>query len=103
MFTQLNAENYKDTVSATRAGLCLCFKKLCPHCKNMEKVLEKFSQMQPDASLFSLDMVEEEQIAHSMQVERAPTLLFIHGGIVVDKKVGLMNPRELLTAFLGAQ
>ena len=41
MIEIITEADYKDRLAATQNGVLLFFKKLCPHCKNMEKVLEK--------------------------------------------------------------
>ncbi|MCP4753239.1 MAG: thioredoxin family protein [Proteobacteria bacterium] len=38
--------------------MLICYKKRCPHCKNMEKVLEKFSRNNDDVSFYRLDSEE---------------------------------------------
>ncbi|MFR0873961.1 MAG: hypothetical protein ACLSHC_04495 [Bilophila wadsworthia] len=40
MIEIITEADYKDRLAATQNGVLLFFKKLCPHCKNMEKVLE---------------------------------------------------------------
>ena len=39
MIEIITEADYKDRLAATEKGVLLFFKKLCPHCKNMEKVL----------------------------------------------------------------
>ncbi len=102
MFTELTDATYKSTIAATQAGVLICFKKLCPHCKNMEKVLEKFSAAQPGITLFSLDSEENPIAMQDLGSERAPTIFVIKGGVAVAKKAGLMNPREMATWYEGA-
>ena len=99
MFTQLTDNTYTAAFAETAAGVCICYKKLCPHCKNMEKVLEKFHNMEPDAQLFSLDLEEQATAAKALGAERAPTLLRIANGKVVASKGGLMNPKEMLAWY----
>ena len=99
MYAQLTAENYKETIAHTSQGLLLCSKKLCPHCKNMEKVMEKFSTQRRQAALFKLDSEEEPQVMADLGVERVPTMLIIKEGKVAVAKTGLMNPRELTALF----
>ena len=47
MIEIITEADYKDRLAATQNGVLLFFKKLCPHCKNMEKVLEKFGAAKP--------------------------------------------------------
>jgi thioredoxin 1 len=98
MYSQLTAENYTETIAQTDQGVLLCSKKLCAHCKNMEKVMEKFSAQRQQAALFKLDSEEEPQAMAGLGAERVPAILIIKKGKVAARKIGLMNPREL-TAF----
>ncbi len=95
MYTMLTNDTYKDAVSSAEKAVLLCSKKLCPHCKNMEKVMEKFSASYPDVTLFKLDSEDDPEAMAALGAERVPTLLIIKGGKVVTVKSGLMNPREL--------
>ena len=99
MYTQVNAENYKAAISSAGHGMLLCSKKLCPHCKNMEKVMEKFSAQRPQVALFKLDSEEDPQVMADLGAERVPTMLILRDGKVVAAKTGLMNPRELIALF----
>ena len=99
MFEELNDASYPEAFERTDGGLCLFFKKLCPHCKNMGKVMEKFHAMQPDVDLLSIDIEENPAAAATCEALRAPTLVVIRQGRPVARKAGLMNPRELLAFY----
>lgn len=99
MFTPLDDASYEAALHDCEAGVALFHKKLCPHCKNMEKVLEKFSAQAPGVSLFSIDIEENPAAAQAFGAERAPTLLVIKNGSVTGRKAGLMNPRETLAFY----
>lgn len=98
MFTVLDDSTYKATIESTQAGVLICFKKLCPHCKNMEKVLMKFSGKHPDVKLFSLDSEENPEAVVELNASRIPTIVVIKNGAIAATKSGLMNPKEM-TAF----
>ncbi len=102
MFEELTDATYESRFSATEAGVCIFFKKLCPHCKNMMKVLEKFSGLQPGVTLLSIDIEESMKAAEALEAERAPTILVIKNGRLVGKKAGLMNPKEMLAFYKSA-
>lgn len=98
MFTTLTDDTYKNAIADTDNGILICFKKQCPHCKNMEKVLEKFSKKQEGVAFFNLDSEENPTALADLGAERAPTLVFIKTGSIAATKAGLMNPKEL-TAY----
>lgn len=99
MFQEVNDATYAEAFAATRAGLCLFFKNLCPHCKNMGKVMEKFQALEPEAAFLSINIEENPQAAGACEAQRAPTMLVIRNGKVAGRKAGLMNPRELHAFF----
>lgn len=103
MYMQVSGSTYAEAIAAAEQGVLLCSKKLCPHCKNMEKVMEKFSAQREGVSLFKLDSEEEPEAMAALGAERVPTIMIIKGGKVLGKKSGLMNPRELAALFDSAK
>jgi len=99
---QLTDATFEERIAATGNGVCIFIKKLCPHCKNMLKVLEKFSALEPEATLLSIDIEDNAVAAKAYEAERAPTVLVIKGGQVVGRKSGLINPREMAAFYKGA-
>ena len=99
MIEIITEADYKDRLAATQNGVLLFFKKLCPHCKNMEKVLEKFGAAKPGIALYGIDIEENAAAAAALGAERPPTIFVIKGGEVKASKVGLMNPREMAAFF----
>ncbi len=101
MIQEIAQDDYKEAIAATQAGVLIVFKELCPHCKNMEKVMEKFAALQPGVALLGLDIQKNPEAAKDLEAERAPTLFVIKNGAVAQKKTGLMNPKELLALYKG--
>ena len=96
MIEIITEADYKDRLAATQNGVLLFFKKLCPHCKNMEKVL---GAAKPGIALYGIDIEENAAAAAALGAERPPTIFVIKGGEVKASKVGLMNPREMAAFF----
>lgn len=99
MFTPLTDSDFVARMAETQAGAVIFYKKLCPHCKNMEKVLQKFAALTPDVALFGIDIEENPAAAAAHEALRAPTILVIKGGAVTGRKAGLMNPKEMLAFY----
>lgn len=99
MSTHVTKKTYQSEIAAIEQGLLLCHKKLCPHCKNMEKVVEKFMGQRAGLSLILLDSEEEPEALAAVGAERVPTIMIIKGGKLVGSKTGLMNPKELAALF----
>lgn len=102
MFETLTDANFRETMAATEGGVLICFKQNCPHCKNMEKVLEKFSKKAEGVKLFKLDSEANPEALAELDAERAPTVCVIKNGAVAARKSGLMNPKEMLAFYKGA-
>ena len=88
MLTLLNEESYTQVLAETEQGMLIGFKELCPHCKNMEKVLEKCTERLPNP-----------EACAQLGIERAPTILIIRQGAVIGRMAGLMNPKELCVFY----
>lgn len=99
MYTELTIDTYKEAIASTERGILLCSKKLCPHCANMAKVMEKFTMKQSAVKLFKLDSEEQPDAMAALGAERVPTLFIIKNGKVAAKKAGLMNPKELAALY----
>lgn len=99
MYTQVNKDTYQEAIASTEQGILLCSKKLCPHCANMAKVMEKFGAKNPNVKFLKVDSEEEPEVMSAIGAERVPTILIIKGGKVVLTKAGLMNPRELTALY----
>ena len=100
MIEIITEADYKDRLAATQNGVLLFFKKLCPHCKNMEKVLEKFGAAKSGIALYGIDIEENAAAAAALGKELMDMAgSEFKGGEVKASKVGLMNPREMAAFF----
>ena len=101
-FKELNDNTFTAEVENTQEGIVLFYKELCPHCKNMEKVLEKFSAKNPEVHIMRINLEENPQASQTAGAERPPTLVLLKNKAIVAKKAGLMNPKELQALFEAA-
>lgn len=95
--TSIPKEHLDNFFAALSDAILFFHKELCPHCKNMEKVLIKFSAKAPSVEIFSIDSEIHPELMKKLSFERVPTLVFVRNGEVVKVHSGLMNPRELKT------
>ena len=102
MIAYISDADYKPVFAGTSSGVCLFFKKLCPHCLNMEKALEKFIVRMPGVRLYAIDTEENPVAAQECGAQRVPTLVVIKDGKVAATKAGLMNPKEMVELYTQA-
>lgn len=89
-----------DNFFASLSDAILFFHKVqCPHCKNMEKVLAKFSAKAPSVEIFSVACEEHPEVMTKLSFDRVPTIAFVRNGDVIKVHTGLMNPRELKALY----
>lgn len=99
MFQSLNDRDYGATIERAEKGVVLFVKKLCPHCKNMLVMLEKFQKMVPGVLVYTLDIEDCPAAKASLAAERAPTVYIVKGGKIAARKTGLMNPKEMIAFY----
>ena len=92
---ELNDTNFEIETAKITQGILLFYKKTCPHCLNMRRVIEKFKAKTSGVIDIFVDCEDNPIAMKMMEVEQVPTLLIIKNGISVASKTGLMNPREL--------
>jgi thioredoxin 1 len=80
-------------------GILLFYKKLCPNCKALEKVIQKFLSANANVAYMRIDSEECPEAMRAFSTERVPTTCLLRDGQVVAKKVGLMNPREMIDFY----
>lgn len=93
--------DFKERLSGVN-GIVLFYKKICPHCRALKKVIEKFTAMEPDAVVMQIDSEVNLAAMEELNVSRAPTLLIVKNGEIVQKKPGLMNVREMAALYRAA-
>jgi len=95
---ELTDANFKDRL-ADATGILFYYKKICPHCKALRKVVEKFSAANAGVAVMQIDSEENPGAMETMEVQKVPTLLVIKNGEVAARKVGLMNVREMTALY----
>jgi thioredoxin len=91
---ELTDSDFKSQLQ-TANGIVLFYKKICPHCKAMKKVIDKVSTADPTLIVMQIDSESNPAAMAELGVERVPTLLLAKEGRIVQQKSGLMNARQL--------
>lgn len=99
---KLTDENFKERLEKATGILFFC-KKMCPNCKALEKVIEKFLFANVDVLYMRIDSEKCPEAMKALGRERVPTLFVLRDGQIAGKKIGLMNLREMTEFFESAQ
>ena len=93
-FTQENFEN--EAIKAEELVVVDFYADWCGPCKMMAPVVDALAEeMKADAKIGKLDVDQAPAIAQQYGVMNIPTIIFLKGGEVVEKIVGVV-PRETL-------
>ncbi len=95
---ELTDENYADFI-ARQDGILLFYKSLCPHCKAIKKVMQRFAEKGSEALMAQIDTEANPQAVQALEVERVPTMILIKRGGIVGRKIGLLNVKELAELY----
>lgn len=94
IFTGENFQN--EVVNSDRLTLVDFYADWCGPCKMMAPILETLAEeMQDSVKIGKLDVDSDPDIARTYGVMNIPTILFLKGGSVVEKIVGVV-PKETL-------
>ncbi len=101
--TIITDSDLSGAIEGTQSGIILIYKKLCPHCQNMQKVIDKFmAKSDGQVSLMRMDSEENPEGMKALKVERVPAIIIVKKGKAVAAKIGLMNPREQAAFYQNA-
>ena len=82
--------NYGETLQSAN-GVLMFFKKNCPACKALEKMLDKFFNAHPDIPYMGINSEACPDAVKAFDIVKIPTLLILKDGHVMARKAGLMN------------
>lgn len=83
-------------------GIVYFYKKMCPNCKALEKVIQKFLSANAHVAYMRIDSEECPEAMKAFGTERVPTICLLRDGQIAAKKVGLMNLREMIDFYQSA-
>ncbi|MBN2060667.1 MAG: thioredoxin family protein [Deltaproteobacteria bacterium] len=98
MFTDTN---YSEKLTGAN-GVLMFYKKLCPACKALNKMLEKFFAANPDIPFMQIDSEECPEAVRSFEVLKIPTLFILKEGNISARKAGLMNLKAMADFYRSA-
>jgi thioredoxin 1 len=98
---ELTDADFKARLERT-TGLLFFYKKRCPNCRALEKMLEKFLSVNAHIAYMRIDSEECPEAMKAFGTERVPTIFLLREGQIVAKKIGLMNLREMTGFYQSA-
>lgn len=94
----LTAENFNDYTERNDC-LVMFFKSQCPNCKVLMKVMDKVKGMQPELNIAAVNSEEYPELLEKTEASRVPTTLVYKQGTLLARKVGVINPAQMLAFY----
>lgn len=103
MATVVNTQTFKELTAQDGLVVVDFFATWCGPCKALAPVLEELStEIGEKAQIVKVDIDESEDLAMEYGIRSVPTVLFIKGGQVVDKFVGVVPKTQILSKIEAA-
>ena len=69
----------------------------CGPCRIVGPILEELEKEMPNVTFTKLNIDQNQQTAQNLQVTAIPTIIFYKDGEIVDKVVGLLPKKQMLS------
>ena len=84
-----NAADFNEEVLEKKnAYVVEFFSPTCIHCKKMEKVLDKLSNVYESVNFGAIDISKDMTLAQRYDVRSVPTIIFFKQGEMIQKVIG---------------
>lgn len=94
----LKEADFDDKVQNTSKLMVVdFFATWCGPCRMLEPLLMKAAQAEPEVDFYKVDIDKEEELAAKFRIMTVPTLLFIKNGEIVEKSVGVISERDMMS------
>lgn len=97
MANQVNTETFKQLAAQDLLLVADFSATWCGPCKKLAPVIEEVAaEFEGKANIVKVDVDECDDLAVDFGIRSVPTVLFIKGGQVVDKFVGVLPKSEII-------
>ena len=93
----ITEKNYHEEVLSAEQPVLLDFwAPWCAPCRMLSPILDEVAKERPDVKVCKVNVDEEHELARKFKVVSIPTMVFMLGGMVEDKVVGVRPMRQFL-------
>lgn len=94
----ITQENFqKEVIESEKPVLLDFYATWCGPCKSLSPVIDEIAEERGDIKVAKIDVGEQRDLAKKYRVLSVPTLLVIKKGEVVNRAMGAMPKKEVLS------
>lgn len=94
----ITQENFqKEVIESEKPVLLDFYATWCGPCKSLSPVIDEIAEERGDIKVAKIDVGEQRDLAKKYRVMSVPTLLVIKKGEVVNRAMGAMPKKEVLS------
>jgi thioredoxin 1 len=96
MMIPITIENIQQTLLNHKGiAILYVFATWCRPCKALLPILQAFVNDNPDATLYSLNTEEQQDIAETLHILSVPTTIFFYNGFAARKVTGVITLKQV--------
>lgn len=96
MAIEINQDNFQQHLEESNLMVVDIFTTTCGPCKMYAPIFEEVSSEVNGVTMAKLNGSDNRDILSKYEVRSVPTTLFIKGGELLEKKVGLIQKNDLI-------
>jgi len=98
MIKEINSESFEKLVlNNEKPSVVEVYTNSCPNCKRLHPIFEDTaSEYSKVYSFYKLNAHENIELVKKYKVLGVPTLLFFKGGVLLDKKTGVISKQKIV-------
>ena len=95
MVNKISENEFKNIEESKEVVLVDFYATWCPPCQKLTPILEEISNSRK-YKISSVNVDENISIASKYNIDVVPTMLVFKNGIVIDRKVGLLDKQKII-------
>ncbi len=93
---EITSANYKELIESGKPVVIDFWAEWCGPCRMIGPIIEELAtEYEGQVVIGKCDVDSNDEVASEFKVRNIPTIIFIKGGVVVDKQVGATTKSAL--------
>ena len=93
--TEINAQNFKDTIEKDGITILDFWADWCGPCKRFGPIFEQASEENPQVTFGKVDTEANQELSAALQIQSIPTIMFFRDGVLLERVSGLMSAADI--------